>query len=969
MKKSRMTKWLMSCLLLISINSFSQFTVVELPPYCSGQNVTVKIDNIFDFYTNITVGNGYEPYIEFTTVGPAYETSVGIHEVANYLSGGSNELTEEYLILNTDEWYSTTDVTLIIKGYESNDGGTTLDEVTNALQQIVIPARMTFPTLTGPSVITSPSPVQYAITPITEQLTFNWSIPNGWSIDQNTGETITVTPGGQGGNVTLTTSPPVLACNYPPPSIPITIDPCYLNGYTEHSFCGIYPWSGDFLNYSTNNSPNPNQAFYKTIGDFDGDGNDDVVGFKNRVDVALSSGSNFSSSTWTTSFCDPGVSQTNYPRMVGDFNGDDKDDILIFGYDVTAVGISTGYSFPSSLFSQFQGFSYSVGYTDRNVVQRMIGDFNGDNKDDIVGFGYTSHAVALSSGTSFSTAGWTGGPEMSSEPPYSMNSMNYYPKMVGDFNGDDMDDVIGFAYSGVNVGISTGSKFNFSTWTTDLTYGNDGFIQSEHPRYIGDFNGDGFDDIIGFGESEVIVGISDGVQGFTTSVWMVDQFTTSVGWGVDAREYGVGGALPDPNQHIIRIADANGDGLDDIIGFTGDGVWISYSTGWKFLCPDQSGQYAGGLYDVGDFDNTDDAVELMGTGTYYTGVGISSVKKIVVMDCAACDTPVAEAQAMNFSGTHLETGMWEIDIYDYCSNDVKLDVSQSSCEAGYFFEVHEFDINTFASTNMVYSSNWIYGASPNEIDVSAVFNFQPNTLYMITYGVGFQVATDNVWLRMKEPTSSFSLNSNESRWYSTKGTHPTEIHGFCQDVNRFGMDASTSSCYDEYRYELREVNGSLIPYPGSIVQVPYGGGWNSGPAPSITEISTNYIPPGSIYRIELETKNAFGTASSWKFLETTDCVVGDEASKNLSASSTIKDEKVVVFPNPTSRDEIFIKTTEFGFAGAQANIYSVEGKLLKSVHIDSNTTNKVDLQGFAPGTYNLVITTDGHVETHRFIAQ
>jgi len=70
------------------------------------------------------------------------------------------------------------------------------------------------------------------------------------------------------------------------------------------------------------------------------------------------------------------------------------------------------------------------------------------------------------------------------------------------------DDVIGFGYSGVLVGLSNGSSFTSATlWTTDLSYVQ-GWRMDTYPRMIGDVNGDGKDDLIGFGYSGVLVALA-----------------------------------------------------------------------------------------------------------------------------------------------------------------------------------------------------------------------------------------------------------------------------------------------------------------------------------------------------------------------------------------------------------------------------------------------------------------------------
>jgi len=207
------------------------------------------------------------------------------------------------------------------------------------------------------------------------------------------------------------------------------------------------------------------------VGDFNGDGRDDIASFNRNgyVCVALSKCTK-SNGHWNWKFASTGFCwhthfcyRDDLPA-IGDFNGDGKDDILTYNRRTgkVAIALSNG--------STFQGtggwnWKYNVIAGERIKV----GDFNGDGKDDLVLFarGYKKGVtlgvyVVLSKGNGFHQA-------VSQWHPVFCDG-NKVP-VIGDFNGDGKDDIAFFvrsAESGSNKGdvcvaLSTGSKFQSST--------------------------------------------------------------------------------------------------------------------------------------------------------------------------------------------------------------------------------------------------------------------------------------------------------------------------------------------------------------------------------------------------------------------------------------------------------------------------------------------------------------------------
>src|SRR3954452_25575411 len=146
------------------------------------------------------------------------------------------------------------------------------------------------------------------------------------------------------------------------------------------------------------------------------------------------------------------VRQDQYPRVLGDVNGDGRADIVGFGFSATytAFGQANGtFAAPILASNIFGSGAVAGGWFSEDQSTRLLGDVNGDGRADIVGFGFSATYTALGQadgtfaapivasnvfGSGAVAGGWV--------------SQDQATRLLGDVNGDGRADIVGFGFAG-----------------------------------------------------------------------------------------------------------------------------------------------------------------------------------------------------------------------------------------------------------------------------------------------------------------------------------------------------------------------------------------------------------------------------------------------------------------------------------------------------------------------------------------
>ncbi|MFI7493676.1 FG-GAP repeat domain-containing protein [Kocuria sp. M4R2S49] len=288
------------------------------------------------------------------------------------------------------------------------------------------------------------------------------------------------------------------------------------------------------------------------------------------VSTGLALGSPAHASHTTTAF--PMFSYTDgwrvdqHVRELGDVNGDGIADIVGFG----DPGVFVAYGQSDTTFTAptltVQNFGTAQGWNNSQHV-RTVTDVDGDGREDLVGFGdagvYVSYAEADGSFT----------PAVLKVENFGYDQgwrVDRHPREVADLAGDGTADIVGFGNAGVHVAFGqpaigqTDQQFEDPVPRSQYYGYDDGWRVDQHPRELADMDGDGALDIVGFGDAGAYVSyFTIPFDPFTSPELRVPDFGSDQGWRV--------------GQHPRELGDVNGDGAADIVGFGHRGVLVSYA--------------------------------------------------------------------------------------------------------------------------------------------------------------------------------------------------------------------------------------------------------------------------------------------------------------------------------------------------------------------------------------------------------
>jgi peptidoglycan hydrolase-like protein with peptidoglycan-binding domain len=337
------------------------------------------------------------------------------------------------------------------------------------------------------------------------------------------------------------------------------------------------------------------QRNLRFVVDLTGDGRDDIVGFSDfGVVTALGNRDG--------TFAEPrlvhrgfgkedeagGWGAGRHPRFLFDVNRDGRDDIVGFGNAGvwTALGNDDGTFQPPRLV--LNNFGYETGWRSYRHP-RFVVNLNSLSRAGIVGFGNDGVWTALSNhdGTF-------------AEPRLVLRAFGYgtgwrnerHPRFIANLHSaihDGRTGIVAFGNDGVWTALGNGDGTfqppRFALGAFGYEVGS--WRVERHPRFVVDVNGDGRDDIVGFGHAGVWTALNNDDGTFQPQRLVLNSFGYGTGWRT--------------GRHLRFVADLTGDGRADIVGFGDGGVYLARGKGDGTFQPPEVAIRAFG-YEAGGWD-------------------------------------------------------------------------------------------------------------------------------------------------------------------------------------------------------------------------------------------------------------------------------------------------------------------------------------------------------------------------------
>lgn len=249
--------------------------------------------------------------------------------------------------------------------------------------------------------------------------------------------------------------------------------------------------------------------YIRGVGDFNGDGKDDIV---ITSDWGIGILTRTASNGLTTIVCKPKdtwfggwrYNPNDKIEGIGDFDGDGKDDILISSGWGIGVLKFTGNTFTTIVCKPkdtwFGSWRYNAIVNTGVDKIEGIGDFDGDGKDEVLISSNWGIGLLKQSGDTFTSVVAKPKDTWFGEWRYNASVNTGLDRIAGisDFNKDGKDDILITSNWGIGMLKLNGSTFSSMVCKSNGTWFGDWNFNSKDNTIVAvaDYNGNGYDDVL-----------------------------------------------------------------------------------------------------------------------------------------------------------------------------------------------------------------------------------------------------------------------------------------------------------------------------------------------------------------------------------------------------------------------------------------------------------------------------------------
>lgn len=300
------------------------------------------------------------------------------------------------------------------------------------------------------------------------------------------------------------------------------------------------------------------------------------------------------------------------------------------------------------------------------------------------------------------------------------------------------------------------------------------------------------------------------------------------------------------------------------------------------------------------------------------------------------------------TGTGYNVNVNQLDI----NGSLNFNASPTSCEARWKYEISEFDLNAWSSSNTM-SSPWIPGeAGYINMETFYTLGLEQNKLYQLKLIAGSGWHEKYFYFEIKGAVLEGTIATSGNKEIIVVDGNSYVIHRKCAQY-AVNLNTTGTESVDKYRVRVGPVTPSLTPF--GTEKTTY---IQDGPVPLEVNLNGLYEAPfilGQIYRVVYEV-TAPGDTEIYYF-KTVSCTPGDFKQASLES---IKNNSldIKIYPNPV-KDYFNINIEDFKTTEeTSVKILSSTGDVIFESILTSNNL-RINASRWKTGLYFCKIMIDG----------